>query len=227
MAAPSQDSFNEAEAIKPRNPKVQITTAIITAGFNEAEAIKPRNLHPTCPTLHEPPSFNEAEAIKPRNRDPVRRRGVLLGASMRPRQSSLGICRYDPDQRTDSYASMRPRQSSLGIGQTLQRQAPRHLASMRPRQSSLGIGQSSTVRRKPVRTSFNEAEAIKPRNLQMSLPMKMRQNASMRPRQSSLGILAMLDSTRQTQRRFNEAEAIKPRNLAEDGPPVGRPDMLQ
>ena len=66
-------------------------------------------------------------------------------------------------------------------------------ASMRPRQSSLGIQRAdrrrSGIRRYP---SFNEAEAIKPRNPTLSVPTK---------------------SVRATIPGFNEAEAIKPRNL--------------
>ena len=63
-----------------------------SAGFNEAEAIKPRN-HDVIPTPTQVGHrrFNEAEAIKPRN---LRHRMIpdLCDlASMRPRQSSLGI----------------------------------------------------------------------------------------------------------------------------------------
>ena len=66
--------FNEAEAIKPRNPAAhrlcgwhQLRRP--SYRFNEAEAIKPRN--PTCElglsTGMRISRFNEAEAIKPRN----------------------------------------------------------------------------------------------------------------------------------------------------------------
>ena len=36
--------FNEAEAIKPRNPSRHPAAPAALPGFNEAEAIKPRNL---------------------------------------------------------------------------------------------------------------------------------------------------------------------------------------
>ena len=63
----SRPSFNEAEAIKPRNRSWTGVSGPVRSGFNEAEAIKPRNperygigrSHWAC--------FNEAEAIKPRN----------------------------------------------------------------------------------------------------------------------------------------------------------------
>ena len=62
--------------------------------FNEAEAIKPRNLASNCPCRITPQArFNEAEAIKPRNqvRLGLARCLPIFSASMRPRQSSLGI----------------------------------------------------------------------------------------------------------------------------------------
>ena len=74
---------------------------------------------------------------------------------------------------------------------------------MRPRQSSLGIfdRRASPVPRSLI--SFNEAEAIKPRNLDRAI-MKL--------------------YSRRT-RCFNEAEAIKPRNHANEtvGTETGRP----
>ena len=60
--------------------------------------------------------FNEAEAIKPRN--PQREHRQVADhphASMRPRQSSLGIARPRLHGGNQVSASMRPRQSSLGI----------------------------------------------------------------------------------------------------------------
>ena len=59
---------------------------------------------------------------------------------------------------------MRPRQSSLGIAPIQERSRALKGASMRPRQSSLGIPYGKHHWRWPV-ISFNEAEAIKPRNL--------------------------------------------------------------
>ena len=117
--------------------------------------------------------FNEAEAIKPRN--PNRR--------------------WMNDSSGMTTASMRPRQSSLGIGLPLDRsRQPRRsriTASMRPRQSSLGIMYPTGQNGRAHNTSFNEAEAIKPRNpcgeLLKTYASRM-DRASMRPRQSSLGI---------------------------------------
>ena len=86
------------------------------SGFNEAEAIKPRNR--TRAAIRPPgePGFNEAEAIKPRNPPAyLGADGGFLRASMRPRQSSLGISILRRFQLRDDPASMRPRQSSLGI----------------------------------------------------------------------------------------------------------------
>ena len=60
-------------------------------GFNEAEAIKPRNPSIEASTARTCSSFNEAEAIKPRNQDGVEQPEAPGLASMRPRQSSLGI----------------------------------------------------------------------------------------------------------------------------------------
>ena len=85
--------FNEAEAIKPRNQSIQHTQQRRRRRFNEAEAIKPRNQ--LCVLLED---------------------ALERYASMRPRQSSLGI--PAPQDGADAVhpASMRPRQSSLGIG---------------------------------------------------------------------------------------------------------------
>ena len=94
---------------------------------------------------------------------------------------------------------MRPRQSSLGIlqqGAMGVNDQHLHVASMRPRQSSLGIGDFGRLGAESISTgchSFNEAEAIKPRN-----PLATRLRSSVDPRGNA---------------RFNEAEAIKPRNL--------------
>ena len=133
--------------------------------------------------------FNEAEAIKPRNQHPaLRRDGDLRRASMRPRQSSLGIVTDDTSKEPTRRASMRPRQSSLGIENWRLRQQLLYSASMRPRQSSLGIRIQLARRRLPAK-------------------------ASMRPRQSSLGIYKEELSAGETSiEGFNEAEAIKPRN---------------
>ena len=160
-------------SMRPRQSSLGIVqrpdaVARVNHGFNEAEAIKPRNL------------FSVALAV---------RHGV--GASMRPRQSSLGIQWIQGDRPQETPASMRPRQSSLGIddaGSTSQPVQPP--ASMRPRQSSLGICPTWTATRRSGE-SFNEAEAIKPRN-------------------RAPAVDASPQGTRF--RRFNEAEAIKPRN---------------
>ena len=84
---------------------------------------------------------------------------------------------------------------------------------MRPRQSRLGIPATEKDWH-GVPPSFNEAEAITPRNPSVecrSLPAVT--PASMRPRQSRLGIVELsgvaFDSNGT---RFNEAEAITPRN---------------
>ena len=84
---------------------------------------------------------------------------------------------------------------------------------MRPRQSSLGIG-CRGCQSCPGRSGFNEAEAIKPRNLALLAHTRfLVGRASMRPRQSSLGIARPLPNRRNHGRAcFNEAEAIKPRN---------------
>ena len=87
------------------------------------------------------------------------------------------------------------------------------LASMRPRQSSLGIGVGVSVQRDSI-PRFNEAEAIKPRNLVTPGSPSANIPASMRPRQSSLGILLGRRRRALPVRCFNEAEAIKPRNRA-------------
>ena len=112
-------SFNEAEAIKPRNRRSRTETQAGSRTFNEAEAIKPRNpadqltaavregklpsMRPRQSSLGIPPvdvayrfldlaAFNEAEAIKPRNHRAASWFASLhCPPSMRPRQSSLGI----------------------------------------------------------------------------------------------------------------------------------------
>ena len=85
-------------------------------GFNEAEAIKPRNPSRRVLSHHLEVRFNEAEAIKPRNHDAAILGKLINMASMRPRQSSLGIPPGGRAQHgAEPVASMRPRQSSLGI----------------------------------------------------------------------------------------------------------------
>ena len=87
--------------------------------------------------------FNEAEAIKPRNRVDLRwlcREGDA--ASMRPRQSSLGIVLYAPQLdhrhfgRFNEAEAIKPRNLRT---EQLDHSAGLVTASMRPRQSSLGI----------------------------------------------------------------------------------------
>ena len=107
---------------------------------------------------------------------------------------------------------MRPRQSSLGILAASSEPTLDELASMRPRQSSLGIWKRAVAEYANM-IRFNEAEAIKPRNLLLALACPAGTHASMRPRQSSLGIWPPLPVPRTTLCCFNEAEAIKPRNL--------------
>ena len=113
--------FNEAEAIKPRNHNAVHGGACFNEAedvepngapcFNEAEAIKPRNpctsaneARPARPDESTPTRFNEAEAIKPRN----------LGTELRHEQS-IGTAIKGPLKGKPRRASMRPRQSSLGI----------------------------------------------------------------------------------------------------------------
>ena len=115
--------------------------------------------------------FNEAEAIKPRNRRPPRRRRPGLVASMRPRQSSLGIASslvgYGFRKRClagfNEAEAIKPRNPGSQSG--FRSHDPEEVASMRPRQSSLGI--------------------LTSRYRQLRRPTAP---ASMRPRQSSLGI---------------------------------------
>ena len=81
---------------------------------------------------------------------------------MRPRQSSLGICKTNtrqgsPETRFNEAEAIKPRNHD---GAKKMRAAGD--ASMRPRQSSLGI--KHTLEQGGGQ-SFNEAEAIKPRNL--------------------------------------------------------------
>ena len=174
VAATRVSRFNEAEAIKPRNPRrYQEGRRGPEAGsFNEAEAIKPRNPGSALRRawMRELSGFNEAEAIKPRNPPTMAKQitSAVPGASMRPRQSSLGImCRGLPHMgHMGAVASMRPRQSSLGIQPSSPMSSPMSPeASMRPRQSSLGI--ASRLLHTEIQEHgrcFNEAEAIKPRN---------------------------------------------------------------
>ena len=110
-------------------------------------------------------------------------------------------------------ASMRPRQSSLGIlPESYGTGGTRYEASMRPRQSSLGIYVHTNLSGTRPTGRFNEAEAIKPRNQDFTYVCDTRVKASMRPRQSSLGICRRSGRDRQGRGCFNEAEAIKPRN---------------
>ena len=108
--------FNEAEAIKPRNhPSRPPFAPTSGTSFNEAEAIKPRNRAGQQVPESERQGFNEAEAIKPRNRYGLYQWVIINKASMRPRQSSLGIVLGLAFDERLVFASMRPRQSSLGI----------------------------------------------------------------------------------------------------------------
>ena len=137
-------------------------------------------------------------------------------ASMRPRQSSLGIHAEARCDVAGGGASMRPRQSSLGIWSA--RSSCNCLlqpASMRPRQSSLGISSLPTSM-SSTRVRFNEAEAIKPRN---RVRPRASPNPPGNPRFNEAEAIKPRNrmTTMQTQRRrpcFNEAEAIKPRNLS-------------
>ena len=75
---------------------------------------------------------------------------------------------------------------------------------------------------------FNEAEAIKPRNQETKNTVKYTADAaSMRPRPSSLGIYGWPSGNTLTICRFNEAEAIKPRNLKQGKKDVSVIDELQ
>ena len=182
--------FNEAEAIKPRNLPRPQPAACAARCFNEAEAIKPRNLPRPQPAACAARCFNEAEAIKPRNLHGLGQSWIVTCASMRPRQSSLGICRWHSSHKSspscfNEAEAIKPRNHPELAGNV----EPRALdASMRPRQSSLGILRKGGSRKSRVSPCFNEAEAIKPRN----------------PAMRSQFALAVS--------RFNEAEAIKPRN---------------
>ena len=85
-------------------------------------------------------------------------------------------------------ASMRPRQSRLGISRRVRAATLVTGASMRPRQSRLGISVSNR-NDLTLLASFNEAEAITPRNRQiLRQRVKGAVHASMRPRQSRLGM---------------------------------------
>ena len=155
--------------MRPRQSSLGImpmprTSRFTYRSFNEAEAIKPRNRMGRVVVRGHRQRFNEAEAIKPRN----------LNARAIP--------------QTQTMASMRPRQSSLGIAPADFQGGRRSGASMRPRQSSLGILYLHTELFRNEH-GFNEAEAIKPRNPSTSSTIQDRSIvASMRPRQSSLGI---------------------------------------
>ena len=84
--------FNEAEAIKPRKQGRGPSRPAEAPGFNEAEAIKPRKRRRRQDVEARLRGFNEAEAIKPRKPPGAQTRFEAGGnASMRPRQSSLGI----------------------------------------------------------------------------------------------------------------------------------------
>ena len=88
--------FRSWASMRPRQSSLGIIPsaarpARCSTRFNEAEAIKPRNPTGTTDQRGLLSRFNEAEAIKPRNQC---RSPKLFGyeeASMRPRQSSLGI----------------------------------------------------------------------------------------------------------------------------------------
>ena len=65
-------------------------------------------------------------------------------------------------------------------------------------------------------TTFNEAEALAPRNIAHVNALKLkRQLPSMRPRRSRLGILTTKTMESKTMNPFNEAEALAPRNMKE------------
>ena len=69
--------FNEAEAIKPRNPTHTPDHLRRVPRFNEAEAIKPRNRAGISTARRvSRRCFNEAEAIKPRNLEFARKNGI-------------------------------------------------------------------------------------------------------------------------------------------------------
>ena len=83
--------------MRPRQSSLGILSGVLFVSllamrcFNEAEAIKPRNLQLDRRSASQPGGFNEAEAIKPRNPEDRHRIAERMAASMRPRQSSLGI----------------------------------------------------------------------------------------------------------------------------------------
>ena len=145
-ARDNKDERMVAASMRPRQSRLGIEILDANAewrkaGFNEAEAITPRNPGTAGILIGESfASFNEAEAITPRNQG--RRyggEGRCVVASMRPRQSRLGILTGKLVRSATDRASMRPRQSRLGI---------RPLCAICVHQTGC----------------FNEAEAITPRN---------------------------------------------------------------
>ena len=150
-ASGAQVSGQRSPSMRPRRSRLGIRTTparclVDTATFNEAEALAPRNtieLRISGVVSH---TFNEAEALAPRNTSNCfTSLTILPRPSMRPRRSRLGI---DIARYTIAAAespSMRPRRSRLGIqeAQTLIKNA--ELPSMRPRRSRLGIMESKTM----------------------------------------------------------------------------------
>ena len=112
------------------------------ARFNEAEAITPRNEAVVVRDPCDCRSFNEAEAITPRNRAGDRTANSNgMRASMRPRQSRLGIPKARPrsclaPRRFNEAEAITPRNYVLGVWGY---EVAVVVASMRPRQSRLGI----------------------------------------------------------------------------------------
>ena len=227
-----RNRFNEAEAITPRNPAERAGKRSPGPGFNEAEAITPRNhVGEVEGPGRSAARFNEAEAITPRNQVVEAAEGLgVHPASMRPRQSRLGIrVAPGPELHRVGSASMRPRQSRLGIqGSRSPMLSYVPTASMRPRQSRLGIRAPCSCGGPGEGASFNEAEAITPRNLldhcieasQRVLSFNEAEAITPRNRDKRRGIVYYDDS-------FNEAEAITPRNLAHGRPHLGPQLLLQ
>ena len=168
-----------------------------------------------------PRCFNEAEAIKPRNHTVAscRHRDAGPEASMRPRQSSLGILKSQqqdtasrPSPGFNEAEAIKPRNPVRRRREI----ATLDAASMRPRQSSLGI--SAQVKTVALHCMcFNEAEAIKPRN-----PSECRWLGGPHVCFNEAEAIKPRNRCRRTPGRrlttcFNEAEAIKPRNPKPSG----------
>ena len=140
-----------------------------------------------------------------------------IPASMRPRQSRLGIrwtalgSGFRLISGFNEAEAITPR-NSVAQGHRVAPCLTR--ASMRPRQSRLGIWPwLACPGWRPGR--FNEAEAITPRNFSVLRERGFEPvgQASMRPRQSRLGIWVLVRGDEVAAiLGFNEAEAITPRN---------------